>query len=94
MSDLSPLSGVERKLDFGAVRSALDPKQTFLVWLDGWLPLSRLVHQIFCDRGFVPGQPEAMPARLDRAVDDLHRLGDDRAGEVEIFDPVRGRKSG
>jgi hypothetical protein len=26
MSDLSPLSGVERKLDFGVVRSAFDPK--------------------------------------------------------------------
>src|SRR5450759_1663984 len=25
MSDLSPLSGVKRKLDFGAVRSAFDP---------------------------------------------------------------------
>ena len=25
MSDLSPLSGVERKLDFGAVRSVFDP---------------------------------------------------------------------
>ena len=28
MSDLSPLSGVKRKLDFGAVRSAFDPLQT------------------------------------------------------------------
>jgi hypothetical protein len=27
MSDLSPLSGVERKLDFGAVRSPFDPLQ-------------------------------------------------------------------
>jgi hypothetical protein len=26
MSDLSPLSGVKRKLDFGAVRSVDDPK--------------------------------------------------------------------
>ena len=26
MSDLSPLSGAERKLDFGAVRSAFDPE--------------------------------------------------------------------
>ena len=26
MSDLSPLSGVERKLDFGAVRSPFDPE--------------------------------------------------------------------
>ncbi len=25
MSDLSPLSGVKRKLDFGAVRAAFDP---------------------------------------------------------------------
>ena len=30
MSDLSPLSGVKRKLDFGAVRSAFDPKLTLL----------------------------------------------------------------
>jgi len=28
MSDLSPLSGVERKLDFGAVRSVDDPTET------------------------------------------------------------------
>src|SRR5260221_5669041 len=28
MSDLSPLSGVERKLDFGAVRSPFDPTET------------------------------------------------------------------
>ena len=28
MSDLSPLSGVERKLDFGAVRSVEDPERT------------------------------------------------------------------
>src|SRR6266576_6615516 len=28
MSDLSPLSGVKRKLDFGAVRSAFDPERT------------------------------------------------------------------
>jgi hypothetical protein len=28
MSDLSPLSGVERKLDFGAVRSVFDPNRT------------------------------------------------------------------
>ena len=28
MSDLSPLSGVERKLDFGAVRAAFDPDRT------------------------------------------------------------------
>jgi hypothetical protein len=28
MSDLSPLSGEERKLDFGAARSAFDPKPT------------------------------------------------------------------
>jgi hypothetical protein len=27
MSDLSPLSGVERKLDFGAVRSVDDPSR-------------------------------------------------------------------
>jgi hypothetical protein len=38
MSDLSPLSGVERKLDFGAVRSVFDPKETLranfdrLIW--------------------------------------------------------------
>jgi len=29
MSDLSPLSGVKRKLDFGAVRAAFDPTETF-----------------------------------------------------------------
>ena len=28
MSDLSPLSGVKRKSDFGAVRSAFDPRET------------------------------------------------------------------
>jgi hypothetical protein len=28
MSDLSPLSGVKRKLDFGAVRTGFDPKRT------------------------------------------------------------------
>ena len=28
MSALSPLSGAKRKLDFGAVRAAFDPKQT------------------------------------------------------------------
>ncbi len=28
MSDLSPLSGVKRKLDFGAVRSPFYPKRT------------------------------------------------------------------
>src|SRR5258708_40205093 len=28
MSDLSPLSGVKRKLDFGAVRAAFDPTRT------------------------------------------------------------------
>jgi ABC-type uncharacterized transport system substrate-binding protein len=32
MSDLSPLSGEERKLDFGAVRSVDDPKQTVRPW--------------------------------------------------------------
>jgi len=33
MSDLSPLSGVKRKLDFGAVRAAFDPGrvETFFV---------------------------------------------------------------
>ncbi len=31
MSDLSPLSGVKRKLDFGAVRAAFDPERTFLI---------------------------------------------------------------
>ena len=30
MSDLSPLSGVKRTLDFGAVRAAFDPKATFM----------------------------------------------------------------
>jgi hypothetical protein len=28
MSDLSPLSGVKRKLDFAAVRAAFDPERT------------------------------------------------------------------
>ena len=28
MSDLSPLSGVKRKSDFGAVRAAFDPERT------------------------------------------------------------------
>jgi hypothetical protein len=28
MSDLSPLSGVKRKSDFGAVRSEFDPERT------------------------------------------------------------------
>jgi hypothetical protein len=31
MSDLSPLSGVERKLNFGAFRSAFDPTRTSTV---------------------------------------------------------------
>jgi hypothetical protein len=31
MSDLSPLSGEERKLDFGAVRSVDDPTETLAV---------------------------------------------------------------
>src|SRR5258706_993197 len=30
MSDLSPLSGVRRKLDFGAVRAAFDPHETYV----------------------------------------------------------------
>jgi hypothetical protein len=34
MSDLSPLSGVERKSDLGAVRSAFDPTATFARLLD------------------------------------------------------------
>ena len=29
MTDLSPLSGVKRKLDFGAVRSVDDPKRSW-----------------------------------------------------------------
>ena len=29
MSDLSPLSGEEQKLDFGAVRSVDDPERTY-----------------------------------------------------------------
>jgi len=36
MSDLSPLSGVKRKLDFGAVRSAFDPKETLAFCVLGW----------------------------------------------------------
>ena len=28
MSELSPLSGAKRKLDFGAIRAAFDPKAT------------------------------------------------------------------
>ena len=32
MSDLSPLLGVKRKLDFGAVRAAFDPQRTLDVW--------------------------------------------------------------
>ena len=34
MSDLSPLSGVERKLDFGAVRSVDDPQRSATVCKD------------------------------------------------------------
>jgi hypothetical protein len=30
MSDLSPLSGVKLKSDFGAVRAAFDPNRTFV----------------------------------------------------------------
>jgi hypothetical protein len=30
MSDLSPLSGVKRKLDLVAIRSGYDPERTFL----------------------------------------------------------------
>jgi len=29
MSELSPLSGAKRKLDFGAVRAAFDPERTY-----------------------------------------------------------------
>jgi hypothetical protein len=29
MSDMSPLPGVKRKSDFGAVRAAFDPSETF-----------------------------------------------------------------
>src|SRR5258706_2407635 len=31
VSDLSPLSGVKRKLDFGAVRAAFDPNRTWAI---------------------------------------------------------------
>jgi hypothetical protein len=35
MSDLSPLSGVKRKLDFGAVRAAFDPTRTLALTRQG-----------------------------------------------------------
>jgi hypothetical protein len=38
MSDLSPLSGVKRTLDFGAVTSAFDPRRTLA-------PLVKLVRR-------------------------------------------------
>jgi len=45
MSDLSPLSGVKRKLDFGAVRAAFDPSETSVLISPevGWVqfPLNR-----------------------------------------------------
>jgi hypothetical protein len=41
MSDLSPLSGVKRKSDFGAVRSAFDPSRTCAA-LNGGLQFHRL----------------------------------------------------
>jgi class 3 adenylate cyclase len=41
MSELSPLSGVKRKSDFGAVRAAFDPRRTFgssrLAPQHGWI---------------------------------------------------------
>src|SRR5204863_7143871 len=48
MSDLSPLSGVKRKLDFGAVRAAFDPTRTSSAAFQG-SPLSRPKNTIaFC----------------------------------------------
>jgi hypothetical protein len=38
MSDLSPVSGSKRKLDFGAARAAYDPTRTLgLIGIRGWL---------------------------------------------------------
>src|SRR5437763_14170788 len=49
-------------------------------------------HQILGHRRVVPRQSKSMTARGNRSVDDLDRLGHNRAGEIEILDPVRGRR--
>jgi hypothetical protein len=41
MSDLSPLRGAKRKLDFGAVRAAFDPTRTLRA-IARWLVVVRL----------------------------------------------------
>ncbi len=48
--------------------------------------------EIFRHRRLVPFQPEPRPSRGDRAIDDLGGVGEDHAGEIEEFEPVRGRR--
>ncbi len=64
MSDLSPLSGVKRKLDFGAVRAALDPQRTYSV---SFIP--NVVSDKFpiCDKHI--GNREQCHGRADEAND-------------------------
>ena len=38
-SDLSPLSGANRKWDFGATRTAVDPNETWTPWKEGYSTL-------------------------------------------------------
>src|SRR6478736_598553 len=53
MSDLSPLSGVERKLDFGDVRAAVDPTATLASHDENTL-----------DTGFCPIKAFAFAAKM------------------------------
>src|SRR5258708_6629178 len=56
MSQLSPLSGVERKLDFGAVRSAFDPTETSSLIASGRPSTRRRpMHSASCS-----GEPSAL----------------------------------
>src|SRR5437899_7574711 len=51
MSELSPLSGVKRKLDFGAVRAAFDPTRTLAAPTDrqtGLSPIKNWTEPIRC----------------------------------------------
>src|SRR6516225_3002862 len=43
---------------------------------------------MFRDRRFVPGKPEARPTRCDCTLNNLHRLSEDRASQIEIFQPM------
>jgi len=66
MSELSPLSKVERKLDFGAVKSAFDPKEDISRshrLLAGWLPKSDRPN-LLLDASNVHAQPHVIPIRI------------------------------